>query len=164
MHNQRHCEVVRMALTEVQSLNCSPCAAGKAKQKSLKKVTIADSGDEKDGYRAYLDLSTVKKNEKYPTPSNPNWRLIVVGSKLQMKFSHFDKTKNAMIEPTCEILHHRMQTGKIINKLRMDNAGENKKLASRLQSGDWKIPVEIEYTARETPQQNSPVEVSFYAF
>ena len=32
-------------LTEVQSLNCSSCAAGKAKQKSLKKVPIVDSGD-----------------------------------------------------------------------------------------------------------------------
>ena len=38
-----------------------------------------------------------------------------------------------------------------------------KKLASRLQSAAWKIPVEIEYTARDTPQQNSPVGVAFYA-
>ena len=60
-------------LTKVQSLNCSSCAAGKAKQKSLKKVTIVDSGDEKDGYRAYLDLLMVKRSEKYPTPTNPNW-------------------------------------------------------------------------------------------
>ena len=46
----------------------------------------------------------------------------------------------------------------------MDNAGENKKLASRLQRAAWKIPVKIEYTARDTPQQNSSVEVAFYAF
>ena len=149
-------------LTKVQSLNCSSCPAGKAKQKSLKKVTVVDSGDEKDGYRAYLDLLMVKKNEKYPTPMNPNWRLIVVGSKVQLKFSHFYKTKNAMVEPTCEMLHHWMQSGKIISKLQMDNAGENKKLASRLQSAAWKILVEIEYSARHTPQQNSPVEVAFY--
>ena len=43
-------------LTEVQSLNCSSCTAGKAKQNSLKKVTVVDSGDEKDGYRAYVDF------------------------------------------------------------------------------------------------------------
>ena len=36
-------------------------------------------------------------------------------------------------------------------------------MASRLQSAAWKILVEIEYTARDTPQQNSPVEVVFYA-
>ena len=45
----------------------------------------------------------------------------------------------------------------------MDNAGENKNLESRLKSAAWKIPVGIEYTARHTPQQNMPVEVSFYA-
>ena len=150
-------------VTKVQSLNCSSCTAGKAKRKSLKKVTVVDSGNEKDGYRAYLDLSTVKKNEKYPTPTNPNWRLIVVGLKLQLKFSHFYKTKNAMVEPTCEMLHCWMQSGKIISKLRMDNVGENKKLASRVQSVAWKIPIEIEYTTRDTPQQNSPVEVAFCA-
>ena len=68
-----------------------------------------------------------------------------------------------MVEPMCEMLHHWMQSGKITNKLRMDNTGENKKLASRLQSAAWKILVEIEYTARDTPKQNSPIDVAFYA-
>ena len=45
----------------------------------------------------------------------------------------------------------------------MDNAGEDKKLELRLRSVAWKIPVVIEYTTRDTPQQNSPVEVGFYA-
>ena len=45
----------------------------------------------------------------------------------------------------------------------MDNAGENKKLESRLKSVAWKSPVVIEYATRDTPQQNSPVEVGFYA-
>ena len=55
-----------------------------------------------------------------------------------------------------------MQTGKKILKLHMDNAGENKNLESGLKSAAWKNPVAIEYTARATPQQNSPVEVGFY--
>ena len=104
-------------LTEAQSLNSSSCTAGKAKQKSIKKVTVVDSGDEKDGYRAYIDLSTVKKNEKYPTPIDPNRQLIVVGLKLQLTFSHFYKKKNAMVEPMCEMLYHWMHSGKIISKL-----------------------------------------------
>ena len=45
----------------------------------------------------------------------------------------------------------------------MDNAGENKKLELRFKSVAWKTPVVIEYTARDTPQQNSPAEVCFYA-
>ena len=81
-------------LTEYQLLNCATCATGKAKQKSLKKVRLLDPDDEKDGYHAYLDISTIKKNEKYPVTPNPNWRMIVVGTQLQLKFSHFYKSKD----------------------------------------------------------------------
>ena len=50
-----------------------------------------------------------------------------------------------------------------IHKLHLDNAGENKKLESRLKSAAWKNPVAIEYTTRDTLQFNSPVEAGFYA-
>ncbi len=43
----------------------------------------------------------------------------------------------------------------------MDNAGENQALERRMKSSDWKLDVEIEYTARATPQQNSLVELKF---
>jgi hypothetical protein len=43
--------------------------------------------------------------------------------------------------------------------MRQDNAEENKKLEKRLQSADWKLIVKMEYTAANTPQQNTPVEV-----
>ena len=39
-------------LTDAAKLNCSSCAAGKAKQKSLKKIKIVDPDHEKKGYRA----------------------------------------------------------------------------------------------------------------
>ena len=68
-----------------------------------------------------------------------------------------------MVEPTCELMHHWWQTGKIISTLRIDNASKNKRLTSRLASSDWKNPGVIKYTTRDTPQQNSPVEVAFYA-
>ncbi|MGL4350010.1 MAG: hypothetical protein ACRCT2_05465, partial [Plesiomonas shigelloides] len=43
----------------------------------------------------------------------------------------------------------------------MDNGGENLKLQKRMASADWKIPIKVEFTARNTPQQNSPAETSF---
>ena len=67
--------------------------------------------------------------------------------------------KYVIVEPTCELLHQWMQAGMNIQKLRMDNAGENKKLESRLKSAAWINPVAIEYTARDTLQQNSPVKL-----
>jgi hypothetical protein len=43
----------------------------------------------------------------------------------------------------------------------MDNTGENVDLAARLKHKDWKLPIKVEWTARDTPQQTSPAEVGF---
>jgi len=45
--------------------------------------------------------------------------------------------------------------------IRLDNAGENKALKRRCQSKDWKLNLQFEFTARDTPQQNSRAEVGF---
>jgi hypothetical protein len=45
--------------------------------------------------------------------------------------------------------------------MRQDNAGENKKLKKRLQSAEWKLPVIMEYTAANNPQQKALVEGTF---
>ena len=45
--------------------------------------------------------------------------------------------------------------------MRQDNAGENKKLAARLKSLDWKRETVMEYTVKATPQQNSYTELGF---
>ena len=68
-----------------------------------------------------------------------------------------------MVEPTCELMHQWGQVGIVIKKLRMENAGENTALEKRLKSESWKNPVEVEYTAQDTSQQNSMAEVAFYA-
>ena len=117
-------ESLGWVLTGNQTINCASCATGKAKQKSLNKVKIPDPDDEKNWYRAYLDISTVRKAENMPVPPNPNWRIIVLSTNVQLKFSHFFRSKNNMVEPTCELLHRWGQAGVLIKKLRMDNAGK----------------------------------------
>jgi hypothetical protein len=43
----------------------------------------------------------------------------------------------------------------------MDMARENKMLATRLASADWKLnDIKVEFTSRDTPQQNSLAEVA----
>jgi hypothetical protein len=42
----------------------------------------------------------------------------------------------------------------------MDNAGENKLLQQRAESNDWKLNIQYEYTARDTPQQNHLAELA----
>ena len=46
-----------------------------------------------------------------------------------------------------------------VKVIQCDNARENIKLEDRLGSADWKLTVEFEYTARDTPEQNSHAEV-----
>ena len=79
---------------------------GKAKQKSLNKVKIPDPDDEKNWYRAYLDISTVKKANNMPDPLNPNLRIIVLSTIVQLKFLHFYKSKSK-----CLNQHVRLCTG-----------------------------------------------------
>ena len=44
-----------------------------------------------------------------------------------------------MVEPTCELLYKWIQTGKKVKAIRLDNAGENRKLKDRCQSNAWKL-------------------------
>jgi len=46
----------------------------------------------------------------------------------------------------------------------MDNAGENKALQSRVNSVDWKLNIKVEYTALNTPQENSLAKQNFVLY
>ena len=150
-------------LTDNQPLNCAAFAAEKAKQSHSRKSASWILKMRRMDTELTWIFGQSRRAKKYPITMKPNWRMIVVGTQLQLKFSHFYKSKDGMVETTCELLHWWKQNGQKIQKLHMDNAGKNKKLKSRLQSAAWKTTVVIEYTARDTPQQNSPVEVAFYA-
>lgn len=109
-----------------------------------------------------LDLSKLswKVNGKPVTLTNPNWRLLVdVYSELP--FTSFHATKDAMIEPTLQQLNTWIQAGHNLKTIHCDNAGKSKKLESTSKEKEWQLPVNFEYTARATPQQNSIVEKKF---
>jgi hypothetical protein len=107
-----------------------------------------------------LDIATIKEIKDGPKVSKKNWR-IMVDERTGLKFSDFYDTKDGMVEPTCENLSKWMKAGKPVKFLRLDDAGENKKLQKRVQSKDWKLDIEFEYTARNTPQQNHRAELGF---
>jgi len=78
-----------------------------------------------------------------------------------MKFSDFFQTKNAMVEPTCEKFMRWKQAGFPVKNVQLDNSGENKLLKARCDSADWKLGIDFEFTARDTPQQNHLAELAF---
>ena len=158
---------------------CEACALGKARQKNVKRPLVKTTEVVEDAEvaqplvvrkpwnksgevhgRVYLDISSVKKKKGFPMPTKPHWR-IIVDEHTGKKHSHFFPTKDAMVEPTCELLYGWADAGKPVKAIRMDNAGENKLLAKRLKSSDWKLNPAIEYTARNTPQHNHLAEVGF---
>jgi hypothetical protein len=136
---------------------CESCAIGKGRQRNLPKdtggqiATLAAS-------RVYLDCCSFKDSMTMKVASV--WRLMVFYPS-ELKITDIFNSKSAMIEPTIEKLSQMCQLGVGPKILRMDNAGENKSLADRLKSKGWKLPIKVEWTARDTPQQNSPTEVGF---
>ena len=59
-----------------------------------------------------------------------------------------------MVEPTCEKFHIWKENGMQVKFLRMDGAGKNKNLQRRAKSSDWKLNLNYDISARNTPQQN----------
>ena len=138
---------------------CEACTIGKAKQKNVPKESDHEPSKVANE-RIYMDISTIKAPEDGPKVTKPNWH-IMVDEKTQLKFSHFYETKNGMIEPTCAQLNKWREAGKPVSFVRLDNAGENKKLKTRTESSDWKLGINFEFTARDTPQQNHLAELGF---
>jgi hypothetical protein len=144
---------------------CAHCAVGKARQAPIKPPEDAAPVD--DTHHVYLDLSSLKLTEEEKKAgatlgtSFPHWRVLIDGL-TGFCLSIFTTTKIAIVEPTCKELHHWTTVfNRSIKFIRMDNAGENVKLVKRAHSADWKLPIKPEYTARDTPQQNSKAEVKF---
>ena len=134
---------------------CEACTIGKAKQKNIPKATKLDQRGNTD--RLYLDCTTLKSSNN-KSAAKSTWRIMVKGS-TGFKTSDFFETKDGMVEPTCESIQKMITEKRMPPILRMDNAGENVKLEARMSSSAWKFPTKVEYTARNTPQQNSPAEV-----
>ena len=139
---------------------CQSCAAGKAKQKNVPKESDEKLKAVEGKNRIYLDIATIKKKEGMPKPTRPHW-LIQVDERSQMKFSEFLKRKNDMPEIVCEQWQRWKTRDLLPYYCRLDNAGENKLLMKRATSKDWKFSTDFEFTARNTPQQNSKAEVAF---
>ena len=93
-------------------------------------------------------------------PRRPYWRLIV-DEKTGYKITHFYKNKDLMVTPTCELFQKLKNQGTPVQAIRMDNAGENKSLVKALNGKNWQLYPKIEFTAKNTPQQNHLVEVGF---
>jgi hypothetical protein len=150
---------------------CISCAEVKVKKKTFKQegasvpTNLKRSTDDSVnpiGTRWYLDQASVKKSPEGFMLTKPNLKMLVEGA-TQMKFVEFLSNKNDQVESTCEILHSFKQDGMPVKFLRCDNAGENVSLEKAIKGKAWQMTnLKLEYTARDTPQQNSIAELSIF--
>jgi hypothetical protein len=80
---------------------------------------------------------------------------ILVDETTGTRFVRWFETKNGMVDPTCATLHQWSTKGMKTLFIRCGGAGENHSLEETLHSSQWKMPIEFEYTARNTPPTES---------
>ena len=66
-----------------------------------------------------------------------------------------------MVEPTRDHLHRWKFGGDEVATFRCDNSGDSKKLDARINSKDWKLSVNFEYTPREKTYHNCLAQIGF---
>ena len=136
---------------------CSACAAGKAKQRNVPKVSERPR-ETKPGAMVSHDISTIGDREGAKAP-HKQWHLTVDNASMYC-ISEFFSNKDKFIEPFCKLLKAIQTRLKVKNTIvRMDNSGENKKFVERSTDADWQLNLTYEFTSSKTPQQNSLVEV-----
>ena len=140
---------------------CESCAVSKAKQKAICKESNGGHKATKPRERVYSDLLVIRVSKgSNTTIQNKNWHLIV-NELSKYATSWFYETKDAIVEPTCELFNKWKLEGRPVQKLRQENAGENRALEKCMNSADWKLGIEIKYTGKGIPQQNYLVEIRF---
>ena len=137
---------------------CKDCALAKAKQKNVPKEGTGEKAQEPNG-RWFTDQSQLKPPDGLPG-TKTTWS-VTVDERTKVEVSTFYTAKNKFIEPFCKRVQQKKARGKPVKIIRMDNAGENRPLQERMRSAQWKLDCKFEYTACNTPQQNSLAEQSF---
>jgi hypothetical protein len=122
-------------LTKGSMEPCESCAVGKAKQKSVPKKSEHVQAV-KPGERIYLDISSIKGEKEGPKVNPKRHWCIMVDEATNLKFSDFYQTKDGMVEPTLTKWAKWQGIGFDESNVRLDNAGENKKLQKRATSCD----------------------------
>ena len=146
-------------LTQGMIMMCESCAVGKARQWNLgRHLEVLVPTDQ---VRVHLDILSIKKLESVSQVRKPQLQIIVVKA-MQLKFIHFFETKDGMVEPTCKLFSRWKQSGRMVDIVWLDNAGENMLLQNRANSATWQLGINFMFMARDTPQQNTLAEVGIF--
>ena len=79
-----------------------------------------------------------------------------------IRFLNWYRTKIGMIEPTAAQFYQWFGKNIKVRYVRCDNARENVELNEVVTGNKWKMVMDFEYTACDTPQQNHLAEIGIY--
>jgi hypothetical protein len=160
-----------MTITNGSASPCIACSEIKVKKKSFATtackivgpyVKSTDDSQDSIGTRFYLDQATVRESKEGFKMKKPHMKMLVEGA-TQLKVPSFLSRKIDQVDETCQQLHALKIKGYPVKKIRCDNASENIKLEEALHGHLWKLTdIDMEYTARDSPQQNSIAELGIF--
>ena len=147
---RKFCEKEGIRLTG-KLRTCVGCMEAKAKRKAVRKMT--ETRAKKPCERIFVDTSG-----PYPRSLNGNKYWFKIKDDYSRKtWNYFLKKKNEVPNLLIAFIEQMKENGKVISKIRCDNAGEHQRFVDICR----KNKITIEYVAPNTPQHNGVVERSF---
>jgi len=133
---------------------CEHCAIAKARQTPVPKQT--ESHSTVRGERLMVDISSVRCE----SGGGKKFWILIMDEWSDYCWSFFVPKKSDLpIKVMSVIKSLKMKNGIQVEKIRLDNAGENKALQAKSEEELWDI--KFEFTSPDTPQQNGKVERRF---
>jgi hypothetical protein len=134
--------------------HCENCMLANIWKKNIKKVS--ESVSKTPGEGLLIDISFIKQESL----GKRNIWVLVEDKFSKMKWSIFTRRKSDMIKKMITLIKKlKAKEPKNVSFLRMDNAAENVSLKSNLENKG--LPVEVEFTSPNSPEQNGQVGRSF---
>ena len=134
---------------------CEDCQMSNAQQRNVPKQTEEKS--DKPGERLFVDMSSVSKHSSL---GGAKVWLAAVDDATSYLWSHLIKKKSDAPERIKILIRKLHDRGTPVKYIRMDDAGELKKLAKECEGSEEEClrVIKFEHTARDTPQFNGKVE------
>src|SRR5688572_23824184 len=85
----------------------------------------------------------------------------MVDEAMGLKSTKFMPTKDGMVEPPLRELQRLKHLNKDVKFICCDYVGGNESLQKKIEIAEWKLEMLIEYTAKDSPQQNYLAEIAY---
>jgi hypothetical protein len=134
---------------------CVNCAISKAKQKKVPQVSKNQATEK--GERIAIDISSIRTKSF----GGSKFWLMIQDEFTGYIWSHFLKNKSDLPDVVIKWIHLTHKKDKVkVQKIRCDNAGENKSLQKQIEE-DKELDIKFEFTAPYTPEMNGKIERKF---